>query len=76
MLTQFPVIGEQIQVSSLEGNGLALAIGIGGWLSAGLGVVLSTEAALDRVWAVPFHKRRTSSPHACERLCCWWFSAA
>jgi len=57
VLTQFPVIGEQIGVSSLEGNGLALAIGIGGSLWAGFGVVLATEAALDRVWAVPFHKR-------------------
>ncbi len=57
VLTQFPVIGEQIGVSSLEGNGVALAIGIAGSLWAGFGVVLATEAALDRVWAVPFHDR-------------------
>lgn len=57
VLTQFPVIGEQIQVSTLEGNGVALAIGIGGSLWAGFGVVLATEHALDRVWAVPFRDR-------------------
>jgi membrane protein len=57
VLTQFPVIGEQIEVSSLEGNGVALAIGIAGSLWAGFGVVLATEHALDRVWAVPFRDR-------------------
>jgi YihY family inner membrane protein len=57
VLTQFPVIGEQIAVSSLEGSGVALAIGIVGSLWAGFGVVLATEAALDRVWAIPFRDR-------------------
>ncbi len=58
VLTQFPVIGDQIQVGSLEGNGVALAIGIVGSLWAGFGVVLATEHALDRVWAVPPRDRR------------------
>ena len=57
VLSQFPVIGEQIQVSSLEGNGVALAIGIVGSLWAGFGVVLATQHALDRVWAIPFRDR-------------------
>ncbi|HKI65973.1 MAG TPA: YihY/virulence factor BrkB family protein [Solirubrobacterales bacterium] len=57
VLTQFPVIGEQIQVSSLEGSGVALAIGIAGSLWAGFGVVLATQHALDRVWAIPFRDR-------------------
>jgi membrane protein len=57
VLTQFPVIGEQIEVSSLQGSGVALAIGIVGSLWAGFGVVLATGAALDRVWAVPFRDR-------------------
>lgn len=57
VLTQFPVIGEQIGVSSLEGSGVALAIGIGGSVWAGFGVVLSTQTALDRVWAIPFRDR-------------------
>jgi uncharacterized BrkB/YihY/UPF0761 family membrane protein len=50
-LTRFPVVGEQIEVGSLHGSGVALAVGIGGSLWAGLGVVLATERALDRVWA-------------------------
>jgi YihY family inner membrane protein len=53
VLTQLPVIGEQVEVGSLEGNGVALAIGIAGSLWAGFGVVLATEHALDCVWAVP-----------------------
>ncbi len=57
VLTQFPVIGEQIQISSLEGSGVALAVGIAGSLWAGFGVVIATEGALDRVWAVPFRDR-------------------
>jgi len=57
VLAQFPVIGEQIQVSSLEGSGVALVIGIAGSLWAGFGVVLATESALDRVWAIPFRDR-------------------
>lgn len=57
VLAQLPVIGEQIKVSSLEGNGVALAVGIVGSLWAGFGVVLASEAALDRVWAVPFRDR-------------------
>ena len=57
VLTQFPVIGEQIEVSSLQGSGVALAVGVAGSLWAGFGVVIATEHALDRVWAVPFRDR-------------------
>jgi YihY family inner membrane protein len=57
VLTQFPVIGDQIEVSSLEGSGVALAVGIAGSLWAGFGVVLATEHALDRVWAIPHRER-------------------
>jgi membrane protein len=64
-LAQFPVIGDQIKLSSLEGNGIALAVGIVGSLWAGFGVVLSTEGALDRVWAVP---RRDRSGFLASRL--------
>jgi membrane protein len=52
-LTQFPVIGDEIRGRELEGNGLALAVGIGGTLWAGLAVVLALGDAFDRVWAVP-----------------------
>lgn len=64
-LAQFPVIGDQIRLSSLEGNGIALAVGIVGSLWAGFGVVLATEGALDRVWAVP---RRDRSGFLASRL--------
>ena len=64
-LAQFPVIGDQIKLSSLEGNGIALAVGVVGSLWAGLGVVLATERALDRVWAVP---RRDRSGFLASRL--------
>ncbi|HSS04809.1 MAG TPA: YhjD/YihY/BrkB family envelope integrity protein [Solirubrobacterales bacterium] len=57
VLTQFPVVGEQIEVGSLQGSGVALAIGIVGSLWAGFGVVLATERVLDRVWGVPSRDR-------------------
>jgi membrane protein len=57
VLTRFPVIGDQIEVSSLKGSGAALAVGIVGSLWAGFGVVLATERALDRVWAIPHRER-------------------
>jgi YihY family inner membrane protein len=56
-LSQFPVIGDQIRGETLEGSGLALAVGIVGSLFAGLSVVLETERCFDRVWGVPRAKR-------------------
>lgn len=56
-LSQFPVIGDQLRGESLEGSGLALAIGAIGSLLAGLSVVLETERVFDRVWGVPRAKR-------------------
>ena len=50
-LSQFPVIGNQLKGGgSLRGSGVALLVGIVGSLVAGLGVVLETERAFDRVW--------------------------
>ncbi len=57
VLGQFPVVGEQIRVGTLEGSGVALVIGIVGSLWAGLGVVLAIGEALDRIWAVPHLER-------------------
>lgn len=56
-LSQFPVIGEQLRGETLQGSGLALAVGIVGTLLAGLGVVTETERAFDRVWGVPRPRR-------------------
>jgi len=56
-LGQFPVIGSQLEVHSLKGNGLALAIGAVGALWAGMGVVLALEFAFDQLWGVPLVHR-------------------
>jgi uncharacterized BrkB/YihY/UPF0761 family membrane protein len=57
VLGQFPVVGEQIRVGTLDGSGVALAVGIVGSLWAGLGVVLATGEALDRIWGEPRGER-------------------
>jgi membrane protein len=56
-LANFPVIGNQIKVQSLDGSILALVIGILGALWAGMGVILTLQAAFDDVWDVPRRSR-------------------
>lgn len=56
-LAQLPVIGEQLQVRSLEGSGLALAIGIVASLLAGIAITEETQNAFAAVWAVPVKRR-------------------
>src|SRR5262249_10269977 len=58
-LSQFPIIGNQLQsnVHSLKGNGIALAIGLVGSLLAGLGITGATQNAFNQVWYIP-RKRR------------------
>lgn len=67
-LAQFPIIGDQIKknVRSLQGSWLALAIGVGGALWAGLGGIKAAQNAMDQVWDVPV-KRRPSFPVAIFR---------
>jgi YihY family inner membrane protein len=64
-IAQFPVVGDQIRssVGSIQGSGLALAIGLLTALWAGLGGVRSARFAMDSVWDVPYH-RRPSTPRA------------
>lgn len=59
VLTQFPIIGDQISenVSSIQGSGFALAIGIAGTLLAGLGVIQALQFGMDEIWNVPFTSR-------------------
>ena len=71
-LADFPVLGAQLRsnVHPLQGNGLALAIGIGIALWAGTGVCLALEYAADRIWGIP-SKRRSNYVMARLRALVW-----
>lgn len=58
-LANFPVIGADISknIHSLQGGGLALAIGIALTLWSGLGVVKVMQTAMNTVWNVPYKYR-------------------
>jgi membrane protein len=56
-LSQFPVIGEQLKVESLPDKGVALALGIGGALWAGLAGIKAAQNAMDHVWDVPMKRQ-------------------
>ncbi|MFI6585661.1 YihY/virulence factor BrkB family protein [Embleya sp. NPDC050493] len=58
-LRQFPVIGDQIgtNIHSLRGNGWGIAVGLVGSLYGALGVAQAARNALDKIWAVPRHRR-------------------
>ena len=52
-----PVIGKDLRVHGLSGNGVALGVGVGGSLWGGLGVINAMQDAMDEVWSVPETKR-------------------
>jgi|SRR5580693_144766 membrane protein len=54
-LSQFPIIGTQLQsnVHSLKGSIIALVIGLVGALMAGLGITGATQSAFNKVWEIP-----------------------
>jgi YihY family inner membrane protein len=56
-LGQFPVIGPQLSGGALEGNRLALVLGLAAALWAGMGVFLASENAMNHLWGVPFKRR-------------------
>jgi membrane protein len=58
-LSQFPIIGNQLQsnVHSLKGSAIALAIGLVGSLLAGLGITGATQNAFNQVWYIPYRRR-------------------
>ncbi len=58
-LSQFPIIGDQLQsnVHSLKGSVGALAIGVVGLLLGGLGIVGATQNAFQQVWHIPRRSR-------------------
>jgi YihY family inner membrane protein len=55
-LGNFPVIGEQLrsEVHPLEGNTVALVIGIVGTLYGSLGVGFAAQNAMNTVWNIPY----------------------
>ncbi len=58
-LADFPVIGNQLKnnVTALEGNGLALGIGLAASMWGAMGVTQSAQHAMAEVWAVPERDR-------------------
>ncbi len=56
-LGQFPIIGSEIKLGRLQGNTVALVIGLAVALWAGMGVFLASQNAMNRLWGVP-HARR------------------
>lgn len=56
-LAQFPVIGRDLRINTLHGSALALALGLGGLLWAGMGAFLAAQNAMNQLWGVP-HTRR------------------
>ncbi|MGH2673700.1 MAG: YihY/virulence factor BrkB family protein [Actinomycetota bacterium] len=58
-LSQFPIIGDEIErnLGHLEGSVVALVIGIVASLWAGMGVVITVQGALNDLWDVPRRAR-------------------
>lgn len=58
-LAQIPVIGTQLEqnAASLQGNPVALAVGVLGLVYGVLGIGQAVQLALNRVWAVPRNER-------------------
>ncbi|CAN5882408.1 hypothetical protein BH23ACT12_BH23ACT12_06560 [soil metagenome] len=61
LLTQIPVIGNQVNrsISQIRGSGLALGLGIAGTLLAGTSVIRALQHGMDEIWGVPNHHRST-----------------
>jgi membrane protein len=56
-LRNFPVIGKDISLGTIKGNGVALGIGIAGTLWAGLGVTQAAQYAMNEIWDIPLTQR-------------------
>jgi YihY family inner membrane protein len=52
-LRQFPVIGTDIKVGTLTGDGVALAVGVVTTLWAGMGVTQAAQNAMNEIWDIP-----------------------
>jgi YihY family inner membrane protein len=58
-VTQFPVLGTQIQgsIKTIEGSGVGLVVGILGTLWGGLGITQSAQDAMNALWSIPYRHR-------------------
>jgi membrane protein len=58
-LSQYPIIGQQLQnnVHGLTGTGVALGLGLIFTLFAALGVAAAMQNAVNAVWAIPMYQR-------------------
>ncbi|HEU4867482.1 MAG TPA: YihY/virulence factor BrkB family protein [Actinomycetota bacterium] len=59
LLTQIPVIGNQVNksISEIRGSGVALGLGVAGTLLAGTSVIRALQHGMNEVWGVPDHHR-------------------
>jgi YihY family inner membrane protein len=56
-LAQFPVIGGELKIGSLNGNPVALVVGLVVALWSGTSVFLAAGNAMNHVWGIPFRRR-------------------
>jgi membrane protein len=69
-LANVPIIGDQIarNVTSVQGSGVALVLGLLGTLWGGLGIANASQDAFNRVWGVPRAKRPGFLPRVLRDL--------
>jgi membrane protein len=56
-LGQFPVIGHDLSLHTLQGSGLALGGGVALGLWSGMGVFVAIENAMNQLWGIPMSRR-------------------
>jgi YihY family inner membrane protein len=59
LVSQFPVLGFEIEdsVSTIQGSGIGLVVGIVGTLWGGLGITQSAQDAMNAAWNIPRRRR-------------------
>lgn len=69
-LANFPVVGDQIQrnLTTVQGHGVALVVGVLFALYGGLGIADVAQQAMNRVWGVPMYRRPGFVPRIARSL--------
>lgn len=69
-VADLPVLGDQIRtnIGSVRGSGISLVLGILVTFYGGLGVANAAQDTMNRIWAVPFHKRPGFFPRIARSL--------